>query len=275
MEFNRKIEMSVPDLSPLSLLAALALLIIPVAVSFWLKLGIVKEILLASGRMGVQLFFAGFYLSWLFNYDSAWVNSGWLLVMMVVAALTTVQKSQLRPGMIFLPVCLSTIAGTLSVVLFFNTFIVRIDHIFEARYLVVLGGMILGNALSGNIVALTYFYQSLKERQSRYLFWIGNGATLFEAILPHFREAVIRSLKPMLARMATIGIVAIPGMMTGQMLGGASPLVATKYQIAIMTAIFATMTIGTVMAILLSVRPAFDDWGILKKEIFRRPLLSR
>lgn len=260
--------MSVPDLSIPSIMAAFALLIIPVVVSVWLKLGIVWEIIIAATRMGVQLVFAGIYLSWLFRYDNQWVNIGWLVVMMMVAALTTVQKSQLRLGMIFLPVFVSTVVGTLSVVLFFNAFIAQIEDVFSARYLVVLGGMILGNTLSGNIVALTHFYQSSKEKQSRYFFLIGNGATLLEALRPNFREAVTRALKPMLASMATIGIVSIPGMMTGQMLGGSSPLVAVKYQIAIMAAIFAAMTLGTVLAILLSIRRAFDEWGVLRKEIF-------
>lgn len=260
--------MSVPDLSITSLIAAFSLLIIPIALSIWLKLGIVKEIIIAATRMGVQLFFAGIYLSWLFKYNNPWINIGWLLVMMFVAALTTVQKSSLRPSMILLPVCISTVIGTLSVVLFFNAFIIQIDQIFSAKYLVVLGGMILGNTLSGNIVALTHFYQSLKEGQSRYFYWIGNGATLLEAIHPSFREAITRALKPMLASMATIGVVSLPGMMTGQMLGGSSPLVATKYQIAIMTAIFAAMTLGTVLAIFLSIRRAFDEWGVLRKEIF-------
>ncbi len=260
--------MSVPDLSILSIIAAFSLLIVPIAISIWLQLGIVRETLIAATRMGIQLVFAGIYLSWLFLYDNPLINIGWLLVMMAVAALTTVQKSQLRPGMIFFPVFVSTVIGTLSVVLFFNAFIVQIEQIFSAKYLVVLGGMILGNTLSGNIVALTHFYQSLKEKQSQYFFRIGNGATLLEAVRPNLREAVTRALKPMLASMATIGIVSIPGMMTGQMLGGSSPLVATKYQIAIMTAIFAAMTLGTVLAILLSIRRAFDEWGVLRKEIF-------
>jgi len=260
--------MSVPDLSIPSMIAAFSLLIIPVLFSFWLKLGIVREIVIASIRMGVQLFLAGIYLSWLFKYDNPWINMAWLLVMMFVAALTTVQKSSLRPSVILLPVCISTVIGTLSVVLFVNAFVVQIDQLFSAKYLVVLGGMILGNTLSGNIVALTHFYQSLKQGQARYFHWIGNGATLLEAVRPNFREAVTRSLKPMLASMATIGIVSIPGMMTGQMLGGSSPLVATKYQIAIITAIFAAMTLGTVLAIFLSIRRAFDEWGVLRKEIF-------
>ncbi len=260
--------MSVPDLSIPSIIAAFTLLIVPLTVSYWLQLGIVWETLIAATRMGVQLFFAGIYLTWLFKYDNPWINLAWLLVMMIVAALTTVQKSQLRPTMILFPVFVSTVVATLSVVLFFNSAIIRTEQIFSAKYLVVLGGMILGNTLSGNIVALTHFYQTLKEKQSRYFYYIGNGATLLEAIRPNFREAITRALKPMLASMATIGIVSIPGMMTGQMLGGSSPLVAVKYQIAIMTSIFAAMTLGTVLAVLLSIRCAFDEWGVLRKGIF-------
>ncbi len=261
--------MTTPDLSIASLIAAFALLGIPVGISLWLKLGIIRELAIAAVRMAIQLAFAAVYLTWLFRMDNPWVNIGWLLVMMTVAALTTVQKSQLRVSAILFPVCVATVLATVGVVLFFNAFIARIDNLFAARFLVVLGGMILGNTLSGNIVALTHFFQGLKENESRYLFRLGNGASQFEALRPGLREAVTRAIKPMLAGMATMGIVSLPGMMTGQILGGSSPVVATKYQIAIMTSIFAAMALGVTLAILLATRKAIDPWGMVRKEVYR------
>lgn len=257
-----------PDLTLPSLVAAFLLLAIPVGFSLACRLGMVREMLVAALRMAAQLAFAGLYLTWMFQFDHPLVNFAWLLVMIFVAALTTVQKSQLRPGWVLLPVTVSTLAATLLVVLYFNALVVQLDDLFAARYLVVIGGMILGNALSGNIVSLTHFYQAVRENEERYLFLLGNGATRFEGLKPFFRAAVTRALKPTVATMATIGIVSIPGMMTGQMLGGSAPLVAIKYQIAIMLAILAALSLSVVLAIALSVRRAFDGYGMLRREIF-------
>lgn len=250
--------------------AALALLIIPFLLSWRIGIGIGKELSIAVSRMVLQLFFAGIYLHWLFQWDLAWLNLLWFGVMMLVAAITTIQKSSLRLRSVWVPVLVSTVVSTLVVVVFFNAFIARIGDVFAARFLVPIGGMILGNALSGNIVGLTHFYQSLREREGRYFVRLGNGAGQWGAICPEFREALTRAVKPMLASMATIGIVSLPGMMTGQILGGSSPLVATKYQIAIMSSIFTAMSMGTALTLRLSVPFAFDEWGVLKKEIFAR-----
>ena len=257
-----------PDLSVASLVAAFLLLAIPIALSLVFHLGIVKETLIAAVRMGVQLVFAGIYLTWLFRWDHPLLNLAWLLIMMAVAALTTVQKSGLRLADILLPVCVSTLVATMAIVLYFNAFIVRLEDLLAAKFLVVIGGMVLGNSLAGNIVSLTHFYESVRDREERYLFRLGNGATRFEALRPFFREAATRALKPTLATMATIGIVSLPGMMTGQMLGGSSPIVAIKYQIAIMLAILAAVALGVGLAIVLSCRNAFDDYGVLRKRIF-------
>ena len=257
------------DLSLLSLALAFALLIIPVGFSLFFKLGIIRESIIAAVRMAVQLALAGVYLTWLFNLNSAWLNLSWLFVMMLVASLTTVQKSALRPKVLLLPVCIATLLATLSIVMYFNGFVVQVEQLFEARYLVVIGGMVLGNSLSGNIAGLTHFYSTLRDHEERYLYYLGNGSTHIEALRPFYRDAMIRALKPTLASMATIGLVALPGMMTGQMLGGSPPLVAIKYQIAIMLAIFAAVTLSVALAILLSSRTAFDDFGVLRKSVFR------
>jgi putative ABC transport system permease protein len=257
-----------PDLPTTALIAAFLLLTIPIAFSRYFQLGIVRETLVASIRMGLQLLFAGLYLTWLFRFDHPVLNLLWLLIMMAVASVTIAQKSTLKLREIFGPVALATLIATLAVVWYFNTWIVRLDRWIEAKYLVVIGGMLLGNSLTGNIIGLTHFFQSLKKDEERYLYWLGNGATRNEALRPFLREAMVRSIRPTLASMATMGIVSLPGMMTGQMLGGSAPIVAIHYQIAIMLAIYVSVTLGVALAILLSCRKAFDDYGVLRKEIF-------
>ena len=77
------------------------------------------------------------------------------------------------------------------------------------------------------------------------------------------------ALSPIIASMATIGLVSLPGMMTGQILGGSNPMVAIKYQIAIMLFIFYIQYAGVILSILFSEKFGFDDFDVLKKNIFR------
>ena len=126
--------------------------------------------------------------------------------------------------------------------LYFNYFVINLQNLFEAKYLVVIGGMLLGNSMRGNIIGTDNFYNSIISNEKRYLYHLAHGASQFEALLPYIRKSLIASFSPTIATMMTVGIVSLPGMMTGQMLGGSSPMLAIKYQIAIMVAIFASTT---------------------------------
>jgi putative ABC transport system permease protein len=94
------------------------------------------------------------------------------------------------------------------------------------------------------------------------------GASRFEASLPYLRESLRAGLRPTMATMATMGIVFLPGMMTGTILGGASPVVAIKYQIMVMIAIFVCINLGIVFSILASARTSFNEYGMLNESIF-------
>jgi len=127
----------------------------------------------------------------------------------------------------------------------------------------------LGNSLRGNIIGVSSFYKSIKRNERRYLYRLSVGASLYEALKPYFRAGMITSLQPTIATMMTIGIVSLPGMMTGQMLGGASPMVAIKYQIAIMIAIFVSVSMSVALMILFTIKSSFNGYGVLKKGVFK------
>jgi putative ABC transport system permease protein len=234
-----------------------------------LRLKLVTSLLFAVLRMGVQLLLIGFFLRYLFEFNIIWLNILWFLVMVAVATVTIIRRSKLNVKLLLWPASLSlSIAGFL-VLLYFNAFVIELDQLFEAKYFVAIGGMLLGNSLRGNIIGLTNFYSSLKRNENRYLFMLSTGATQFEAVTPYFKQSVRDALSPIIATMATMGIVFLPGMMTGQIIGGSSPLTAVKYQIAIMIAIFTAVTISVMITILLTLRFSFYENGTLKKQVFR------
>ena len=128
--------------------------------------------------------------------------------------------------------------------------------------------MVLGNILRGNIISLERFYDSLLKRQDEYIYYISLGATLKEAIQPFMAEAVKAAINPFIATVATMGLVSLPGMMTGQILGGATPVVAIQYQVVILVAILIISVVSTFLVILFSLKISIDNLGRLKKGIF-------
>ena len=126
--------------------------------------------------------------------------------------------------------------------------------------------MVLGNSLNHNIVGLTAFFKGLRQDQELYYFLLTNSGSSRLALRPFIQDALIKGLNPLLATMSVIGLISLPGMMTGQILGGASPAVAIKYQVMIMLAIFVGCTLTLVLSILLSKQLAFDEMGNVRVE---------
>jgi putative ABC transport system permease protein len=129
--------------------------------------------------------------------------------------------------------------------------------------------MILGNCLRADIIGLNNFYQSIHKNEKAYHQSLAYGASLTEAVSPFFRDALKSALAPTIASMATIGLVSLPGMMTGVILAGADPFTAIKYQIAIMIAIFSGTAITVFLAIRLTVANSFNAFGILHPDILK------
>jgi putative ABC transport system permease protein len=124
--------------------------------------------------------------------------------------------------------------------------------------------------MRGNVIALERFYSGIRQNEKEFITYQMLGASLSEATRPYWRSAMRAAIAPSLSTMATIGIVSLPGMMTGQILGGSTPITAIKYQIAIMICIFSSMIISAACNILLTNRAAFNAYGMLKQDIFRK-----
>ena len=124
--------------------------------------------------------------------------------------------------------------------------------------------MILGNSLNHNIVGLSTYFDGLKQKKELYYFVLTNSGSQKLAVRPFIQEALVKGVNPLLAGMSVMGLISLPGMMTGQILGGASPATAIKYQIMIMIAIF----VGCVLSLTLSLWYAnvkiFDKYGNVK-----------
>ena len=124
-------------------------------------------------------------------------------------------------------------------------------------------GIIMGNMLGVNVIGLNTYYAGLRREQQLYYFLLGNGATRNEAIAPFVRQVLIKAFSPGIANMAVTGLVALPGTMIGQILGGSSPHVAIKYQIMIVVITVVASMLSLMMTIFLASRKSFDSYGRL------------
>ena len=125
--------------------------------------------------------------------------------------------------------------------------------------------ILMGNMLSSNVIALNTFYSNLMREQQLYYYLLGNGATRHEATAPFVREAIIKAFSPAIANMAVMGLVALPGTMIGQILGGSSPNVAIKYQMMIIVITVAASILSLMTTLWLSARKTFDSYGCIRQ----------
>jgi putative ABC transport system permease protein len=253
------------DISLIGLIAAFLLIIPALILDHYFDLNIKKDTIVSIGRMSLQLFLVGFFLEKIFDLNYWWLNLLWLGLMIVTAVISTINRIKINLKPIIGLISLSFLIPTLAVLTYFNAFIIRLDFLFEARYLIALGGMLLGNVLSTNIVALNSFYQNLKIQEKFYLYRLAMGATQWEALAPFFKRNIKLAISPTLAKTATIGIVSLPGMMSGQIVSGSSPNTAIKYQISIMIAIYIASILSVTLTLILSSKKSFNKYGMLKK----------
>lgn len=261
--------MNTTDISYWQLAAAYTLLLFPLAVFLWHGVPMIGETVVSILRMTAQLLFVGFYLQVVFRWNSPWINILWILVMVVVADASIIRGCGLRARRFILPLAVALLAGVLLPLLLFVLVLIRPTPLLDARFVIPIAGMILGNCLRADIVGISGFYTAIKRREKQWLQSLAAGARLHEAIQPFMREALRAALAPTVATMATIGIVSLPGMMTGVILGGADPVTAIKYQIAIMLAIFSGTAITVTLAIYMTLSNSFTAFGILDDDIFK------
>lgn len=260
--------METVDLSAGSLALTFLLLTLPVILSLIYRFTLIKPLFYSVFRMTVQLILIGIFLKYLFLWNNTFINLFWLIIMITVAVFSAVRGSSIKITKIAVPAFFSFSIATFVVVFYLNVVAIPLNNIFDARYLIVLGGMLLGNSLRGNIVGISTFYKNIRNDSRKYLYVLSLGASQYEALLPYLRESVQLALRPTLASMATMGIVALPGMMTGVILGGASPEVAIKYQIMIMIAIVVSTIMSVVLTIMLTLHVCFNGYGVLRQDVF-------
>jgi len=256
-------------LTPVDLAIATGLVVVAGGVSVALKLGLHGKLALASVRTVVQLLLIGYVLEWVFHLESPLPVMGIIAVMIVAAGRAATQRSKRTfpgaQGMALLTLVLTGLVTTFTV----TQLVIGVTPWHRAQYVVPLLGMVLGNCLTGISLSIDALLSSLTEQRAQVETELALGATRWEAARDSLREATRRGMIPILNSMMVVGIVALPGMMTGQILAGADPLKAVAYQIVVMFMIAAGTALGCMTMTMLVYRRLFNDRHQLRTEQVR------
>ncbi|MEZ8142855.1 permease [Enterovibrio norvegicus FF-33] len=234
------------------------------------QLGLSKNLISAVVRMTLQLAVVGLYLQTLFAFANIWLNTLWLLIMILVASGTICKQASASLKQLIPPILAGQLLAMSLVLPVLMIGVIQAEPWWKAQYLIPVAGMLLGNALSANVLALERLLTSLKKRHAEYQFYVALGAP--NPSRPFLREALTAALRPPIAAMSTLGIVSLPGMMTGQILGGTEPLLAVKYQLVIMVAIFISVFVSAATTLYFVSRRLFNRYGQLTSESRSKPL---
>ncbi|RME43146.1 MAG: iron export ABC transporter permease subunit FetB [Deltaproteobacteria bacterium] len=242
-------------------LGVAALLLVGLALTSWrLALGLEGRIFIAALRTVLQLLLIGLVLKALFAH----VDLLWLmliaLVMLAAAGREVVarQKYRLEGGWAFFVGSGAMFVSSFSVALLALTVVIRADPWYAPRYAIPLLGMLLGNTMNGIALAMNHLNGQVWQGREMIEQRLMLGQTRGEAIADLRRESMRTGMIPIMNAMAAAGIVSLPGMMTGQILAGAPPTEAVRYQILIMFLITAGTGFGTITAIAFTTRHLFD-----------------
>ncbi len=214
--------------------------------------------------MTIQLAAIGIVLDYLFKWNNLIITLAWMFVMLVSATLITMERLEYPRSFILPLIFIPFLTATLIVLPFIIIVVVRPQAIYLSRYLIPLYGMLLGNSISSATLAIERLTSDLKNNWKSYYTRLSFGASSQEAALPFLRAAYKTSLLPRILNISAMGLVTLPGMMTGQILGGSSPTTAIKYQILIMIGIFCVVSISVYLAMKLLILRLFDHYGLPK-----------
>lgn len=248
------------DLSVTQVALAALLIVVNGVISLTLRLGMERTLLLASVRTVLQLFLIGLVLEWVFEVDRWYIVIAILTVMTVIAGVTAAQRNRRRfPGIWFNTIV--SVWASSWLVTAYALFVVIQDTTtwYQPQYAIPLMGMVLGNSLNGTSLGLNSFTETLVAQREQVEAALALGATRWEAARLPLQQAVRTGMIPIINGMMVVGIVSLPGMMTGQLLSGASPMGAVKYQIVIMFLIASATALCTVTVVLLSFLRLFNS----------------
>jgi UDP-glucose/iron transport system permease protein len=232
---------------------ALVLVAVAVVVSLWQRTDLEKDIAVSVARSFVQLTAIGYVIKVIFDQDNLLFVIALIAVMVVFGALTARHRARRVPGA-FWP-----LLGALAVAGASTLLLVVALGIFEpkARFLVPVGGMVVGNAMTAAAVSLNRLGDEVQASLAQIEATLALGATATQAMLPIIRRSLRSGMIPLIDSTKTTGLIFFPGTMVGMLLAGAEPIDAVRLQLVLLYTLLGSVAIAALLSIALAYRNFF------------------
>ena len=254
------------DLSLWDLVTMYSLLLMSIGLAHLLKAGQSKDLFWSGLRMFVQLLVVGYVLHLIFALKTPLPVLLILIVMVGFAVQTIGARVKTKMPHFYRVVGTAILFGCGGMTFFFCSLVIGLEPWYDPRYLIPLAGMIIGNSMTGASLAVERLAAEFRERRDEIETGLCLGGSIQAvsetAVSSAFRAALIPSVNAM----AAMGLVFLPGMMTGQILSGTEPLIAVKYQIAIMCVITGSVSLTTFFILKLGYRAYFTPYQSLRED---------
>jgi len=233
------------------------LLLVVLSVMKKCRISQTKLLIIASVRMTVQLVLAGLVLTFIFKNPHPAVTVLYLAAMTGFSIYTVLSRNKGLNRRFQFAVGASLAGTGLAIIVFFILVVVGVDF-FNPQYTIPIGGMVMGNAMTGVSLGLKSFDESIKVQRNKIDTLINIGVTPQKILTPFVNSALEMALLPTLNSMLGMGIISLPGMMTGQILSGTLPTTAILYQIAIMIAICTVVCLASFCSLFFGCRTLYN-----------------
>ncbi|TYS15756.1 iron export ABC transporter permease subunit FetB [Rossellomorea vietnamensis] len=246
------------DIELTRLIAAYIFVLVLILIVKVRKISREKQIAIATMRMTIQLILAGYILTYIFDNPHPLLTIMIIMIMEIFAIRNVFKqvREKLSKQMKSI-ITVSMLSGSLASLLYFNLIVIHFSPWYDPRYFIPIAGMIIGNSMTGITLGVKTLIQGFSASRARIEGALMLGAEPREAAKPYVDNAFDSAVLPTINNMLGMGIVFLPGMMTGQILSGVSPLLAIEYQIAILLGILGSVSLTVIIFILLGYRTFF------------------
>ncbi len=243
------------DISFIGLMISSSLVFIALAISSYQKLELGKDMIISILRAIVQLTLIGYILEYVFGVDNLFFTSALLLVIIFNASLNASKRGKGIKNAFYASFAAILTGTSITIFVLVLSGIIK----YEAYQIVPVGGMIISNSMIALGLSYKNLLSSFKDKREEIQTKLSLGANIYEASKSLIKDAIKTGMMPTIDSAKTMGIVALPGMMTGLILAGVSPLDAIKYQIMVVFMILSTTTISSVIAIYLTYKVFYNE----------------
>jgi UDP-glucose/iron transport system permease protein len=234
-----------PDLA-----LASALVMVAMAISAWQRLGLARGFAIGAVRATVQLVAVGYAIAFLIAAQRWYLVVLALLVMLIAATITATDRQKRGRAALFVISGTAMLLGAGLTLVYVDAVVLRLRPWYDPQYVIPLFGMIIGNAMNGAALAAERLNSEMALRRGEVESYLALGASPARASAEAVRRALIAALIPTVNMLMVVGLVSLPGMMTGQIIAGSSPMTAVRYQIVVVFMLAGAVAVTSVIVAL-------------------------